>query len=129
MISHLPNLTSIIIEEWRAAAFDHRKEEKDMIEAFYKVNPQLKVFGMRYCTWDGYDVVWHAASPPIVESSRDVNGEACVWTPGPFQRYRWRFWLDTFGDPSFAREAMLERWPRSSVPGITKLIDFFSDLA
>jgi hypothetical protein len=124
MISHMPNLTSITIEEWRDTIYDEQKEEMDMIEAFCQVNPWLKVFGMSYCGWEEYDVVWRAAPPSIVESSRGINGEACTWTPDPFHQYRWKFWLETFGEPPVARQAMLERWPKSSVPSITDLVRY-----
>jgi hypothetical protein len=125
MISHLPELTSIVIEENRLAHTDRRKEEEDMIEAFCQVNPQLKSIGMKYFFGDLFEAItWRAASPSIVESSRDAKGRTCIWTPDPLEEMRWVFWLETFGGPSAARRAMVERWPGSRMPSITELVRY-----
>jgi hypothetical protein len=121
-MSHLPKLTSVTIEDHRTSIAG---AEGDMIKAFSQVNSRLKFIGVRYFPWTEWqEIVWQAASPSIVESSRDIKGETCIWTPDPSQMENWDFWLDTFGEPSVTREAMLERWPGSHIPSVTELISY-----
>jgi hypothetical protein len=125
MISRLPKLTSITIEDHRHSIIYQRETEDDMIKTFCQISPRINFIGLMYFIGDEYvEVSWKAASPSMIESSKDVKGEACVWTPGPFQPRRWRFWLESFGEPSAARRAMLERWPESRIPSINELIRY-----
>lgn len=125
MISRLPELTSITIDDHRGTMGYHQNEENCIISAFSQESSLLNLVGIRYVRSAGYwEIVWKAAHLSIIERSRDVEGEVCIWTPDPCQRERWIFWLNTFGPPIMARQAMLDRWPGSSIPTLLDLEKF-----
>ncbi|PVF98033.1 hypothetical protein CPB86DRAFT_391051 [Serendipita vermifera] len=125
MVSRLPDLTGIKVDDYRNTMSYSYNEELEIIEAFYRKNNRLKSIGFKYFWTHGYgDVVWKAASLPTAEHPKNSKGQVSIWTPDPCKWERWIFWLNTFGVPSIVRPAMLERWPESSLPTLEDLESF-----
>ncbi|PVF98031.1 hypothetical protein CPB86DRAFT_391043 [Serendipita vermifera] len=123
MISHLPELASFTMDEYRGIGRHHENQETKAIETFCQVSNGLRSIGFNFFDlWSDYcKVVWQAASPAVVELSRDAKGGICIWTPDPSDKGMWPFWWSTFGKPSATRRAMMERWPGAAIPSISKL--------
>jgi hypothetical protein len=129
MISHLPELSSITIEENHCITGRPSRKELDIVEEFHQANPRLEFVGFKYFHgWPEYcEVAWKAATTSVIESSRFSSGKACIWTPDPRQWRRWDVWIQTFGATNVARGAMSERWPESPVPTILDLAEYYWD--
>jgi hypothetical protein len=127
MISRLPELSSITIEENHRVTGRSSRKELDIIEEFHQANPRLEFVGFKYFhRWPKYwEVTWKAATTSVIESSRFSSGNPCIWTPDPRQQRRWDVWIDTFGANNVTQRAMLERWPESPVPTILDLAEHY----
>jgi hypothetical protein len=118
----LPELTSIIIHDYRSSLDEDTKTENEIIQALFRINKQLNSIGFKYYrSYYRSEVIWKSASPSLIESSRDKKGNICIWTPEPDNRKRWPFWLETFGEASITWLTMSQRWPGSPQPSLWDL--------
>ncbi|PVF98032.1 hypothetical protein CPB86DRAFT_391044 [Serendipita vermifera] len=127
VISQLPELTCIIMDNHRSFTGYRKDEERDAIDIFCQANNRLESIGFgNLSPWGDYrGIIWKSASPSLVENSRDARGETCVWTPDPFHYEGWEFWLNTFGLPAITRQAMIDRWPDATIPSMLDLVEAY----
>ncbi|PVF98036.1 hypothetical protein CPB86DRAFT_391167 [Serendipita vermifera] len=117
MASQLPKLTRISIKDYLSSWPLNSKVEYDDVRALHQANKQLESIRFTYFRpFECVEIVWKAAPPSVVESSRDAKGRICIWTPQPLHKNRFNFWMDTFGAASIVLLVMSQRWPETSLP-------------